>query len=449
MSRSTPLNQMPDLILDEVFSYLNTSDVARLRLVCQDFHSIALPKLFRVHTLRNVKKAEGYGQFIQKYAPLVKGLIIPFKHLKRLQDSGLTLSKTFPRLRSISFKMRYNFYTFDVIDFAYDCLSLKSLKHISIYGLYPKNVFDNLKPIIRKLDSLYVDFYPYSFFKKIQDYAGLKKLSINVGLSDSSNFRDIKVGAPFINEIVLLHPQGPAISSKSSNSSFKWAGYPNNNPTGIYLKLTPSIQYTKPTTSEEKAHAKGEFSEGYLIPDSYEDFIEIAKVPDLVQHCTMVGHSDWNSTRPEILAPLKSVTSIDIKPHALSVIDFLSGGEPFQATKLSLDCSSYSSKFIDWTISSFPNLQHLYINSTASDKMLPLKSNAFPNLTHFYSKFRQSNAFWTRLMMAAPKLQFIHTDTIREGALKLNPSIQVRPYRNILGTPERENDKSGFNKYLF
>ncbi|KAJ9067716.1 hypothetical protein DSO57_1036346, partial [Entomophthora muscae] len=73
-----------------------------------------------------------------------------------------------------------------------------------------------LQPTIEKIDSLYIDFYPYSLLTNIQASSGLKKLIINVGLSDSFNFRGIASGIPNIDEIVSLHPEGPAISSKTT-----------------------------------------------------------------------------------------------------------------------------------------------------------------------------------------------------------------------------------------
>ncbi|KAJ9067715.1 hypothetical protein DSO57_1036345 [Entomophthora muscae] len=136
------------------------------------------------------------------------------------------------------------------------------------------------------------------------------------------------------------------------------------------------------------------FSDKYLTSPSYDAFTEIAKAPGLVQHCTIMGHSDWNSLRPDLLKCLRTVSSIDLKHHVTTPIQFPTEEAPFHATALSFESDWHHLEFINWAIKFFPNLQHLYINSLFNGKVLPLKSNVFPNLTHFYSKSKQSSAFW-------------------------------------------------------
>ncbi|KAJ9078272.1 hypothetical protein DSO57_1008402 [Entomophthora muscae] len=101
---------------------------------------------------------------------------------------------------------------------------------------------------------------------------------------------------------------------------------------------------------------------------------------------------------------------------------------------------------------SFSNLQHLYISNVVPDWMLPLSINSFPHLIRFYSKARQSDLFWTELVKAAPKLLYIHTDTIRSNILefeKMKPMLQLMPYKTILDDNGDKNERSSFNRCLF
>ncbi|KAJ9078273.1 hypothetical protein DSO57_1008403 [Entomophthora muscae] len=166
----------PVIILEEIFSFLDVRTVHGLRLVCSDFYRVSFPILYRVHTLKKAS-CVAYREFLKKNGKFVKGLLISRpKNFKQLQDSGLSLAEVFPRLRSLSLNFRINSDVTYSEDLGTECLKLSRLKHISIYGWDEDLLFDNLQPVIKNLNSLYVDFCPHRIADNWKSYIGLDVL---------------------------------------------------------------------------------------------------------------------------------------------------------------------------------------------------------------------------------------------------------------------------------
>ncbi|KAJ9090471.1 hypothetical protein DSO57_1001929 [Entomophthora muscae] len=127
---------------------------------------------------------------------------------------------------------------------------------------------------------------------------------------------------------------------------------------------------------------------------------------------------------------------------------------PYQATKVSFGKGSYEGEYLDnLTSDRFPNLQNLYISDTIKPenyfnlyrpKTFSLPIEFFPHLIHFSSKAPQAEEFWPKLLDAAPKLQYIHTDYRPHNLLELTNQrlfLQFMPYQDIFG-------ESGYIHYM-
>ncbi|KAJ9079596.1 hypothetical protein DSO57_1033766 [Entomophthora muscae] len=78
---------------------------------------------------------------------------------------------------------------------------------------------------------------------------------------------------------------------------------------------------------------------------------------------------------------------------------------------------------------------HTYFNSY---RRIPshLGIDFFPHLIHLSSKLPQAEEFWPRLLEAAPKLKYIHTNYKPLNLLELKnqrPSLKFMPYQDIFG----------------
>ncbi|KAJ9049439.1 hypothetical protein DSO57_1024447 [Entomophthora muscae] len=370
----------PVIILEEIFSFLDVRTVHGLRLVCSDFYRVSFPILYRVHTLKKASCA-AYREFLKKNGKI---------------NSDITYSE----------------------NLGTECLKLSKLKHISIYGWDEDLLFDNLQPVIKNLNSLYVDFCPHRIADNWKSYIGLDVLIMPS--RSSSVLLNLQKKFYFVKEIVLVDPKGPTISSKAeSNGCYAWINV---------------------------------FPDCFRLTTAHADFIGLTAIPNFAKHCTIINCCYRNKIKAEAIYSVRNIPSLNIVFPCRST--FASYGEAvFKTTKLSctLDDSEFPF-FFKWAMESFSNLQHLYISNVVPDWMLPLSINSFPHLIRFYSKARQSDLFWTELVKAAPKLLYIHTDTIRSNILefeKMKPMLQLMPYKTILDDNGDKNERSSFNRCLF
>ncbi|KAJ9079400.1 hypothetical protein DSO57_1035731 [Entomophthora muscae] len=169
-------------------------------------------------------------------------------------------------------------------------------------------------------------------------------------------------------------------------------------------------------------------------------------IPDFVEYCALTCHGENDGLA---IGHLTKVPSISIDSHSsqdsLKLKKF-----SFLATKLSLRTQDETfPTFFQWVIDCFPNLEHFVYDDAFPDDLL-LPANCFPNLVHLHLAAEQDDDFWPKLIGAAPKLQYIYTDQLLVCAkLELiNPTLQVKPFENILGLKGVFNEYSGFGSYL-
>ncbi|KAJ9057229.1 hypothetical protein DSO57_1024673 [Entomophthora muscae] len=182
---------------------------------------------------------------------------------------------------------------------------------------------------------------------------------------------------------------------------------------------------------------------------------KILKMPDFVEHFTACSsYCEPDNFMDEYAPNFPSL-------HFNCDNDILNDESPYQATKVSFGMESYDgSNLHNFTSDRFPNLQNLYISDTIpkegyflsqsytggdlQKKPFSLASGFFPRLTRFSSKAPQADWFWPKLLEAAPKLQYIHTNYKPLNLLELKsqrPFLQFMPYQDIFG-------ESGYVHYM-
>ncbi|KAJ9078643.1 hypothetical protein DSO57_1004601 [Entomophthora muscae] len=437
---------LPSLLLDEIFSFLDTDDIHTLLPVCHEFYHLALPRLLHVHTLKGNKEAR-YSDFIKKNGRFVKGLVIKeFRDFIEFQSSGLTLASIFPNLRSVSLERVCAAWGVGLTEFCNQCIKLKYLKHLGLDKWEEDKPFAGLSAVVSKLDSLYVNFYPHKILENQQEYKGLKRLMMPV---EFYYFYGTLKDFTFP-ELWLINANIPMICSKpSSNGSRGWLEYTGVGAKG-YFKMPFGLQSSGLKILTENPMVYPIFPDTFYLTGSYDAYVDISATPDFVEHCTLI-FSTTKRERNDVLSPIRDIPSLDmICKFKMDSLWFKE--QTFQATKLSLLVHNQNfPETFAWAVRCFPHLQHLYVANTFSEEMLPLVNNAFPNLTHFYSRVKQSDWFWTELVRTAPKLLYVHTNSIESDITafeSLKPFLRLKPYKNILEIPNNFYGKSGFNHCL-
>ncbi|KAJ9089991.1 hypothetical protein DSO57_1007283 [Entomophthora muscae] len=327
--------------------------------------------------------------------------------------------------------MELVFKIFVLEDLKTECLKLNHLKHLHIYGeTNQEAILVSLHPVIIKLDSLYVDFYPYYIMDNFELYCGLKMLMMPLGEAEYIDTAEEFARISF--DIVLVSSEHPIISAKSPLERMnRWLCCTDHS-IDYFLKLSNANEFEGRHQFIDRGEKFANLLQGiYYFTESPEEIVRFTELTNFVEHCLIINYDrsdDRFSFTPFINAP-----SLDIKittPHKFQISDDVQ----FQATKLSLSVNREDFPiFFSWASICFPHLQHFYVNNEISE-MPPLSKNAFPCLVHFYTRFRQPESFWIDLTSAAPNLLYIHTDTIQGGVLEfemLKPLLQVMPYINI------------------
>ncbi|KAJ9087773.1 hypothetical protein DSO57_1029900 [Entomophthora muscae] len=175
------LTLLPNFILDDIFSYLDLESLCEVSLTCKQFHTLALPLIFRELTVYEASESEE-RKFLKKRGGLVKGLTLPRATvISDLRDARLSLKKVFPQLSALYIQTDYTLSPYFYGKFVEECMKATSLKHVSIFGrisgLSDPNMF---APVISKLDSVCFNSLPLFIVENPQIYVGLKRLVIPI-----------------------------------------------------------------------------------------------------------------------------------------------------------------------------------------------------------------------------------------------------------------------------
>ncbi|KAJ9057353.1 hypothetical protein DSO57_1023659 [Entomophthora muscae] len=168
--------------------------------------------------------------------------------------------------------------------------------------------------------------------------------------------------------------------------------------------------------------------------------------PDFVEYCALTCHgvNDGLAIGHLNKVPSLSIDSVCFQ-DSLKLTSYT-----FSTTQLSLRTREDTfPTFFQWAVDCFPNLEHFIVGAKFLEDF-PLPANCFPNLVRFSLAADQPDAFWPKLIRAAPKLQYIHTDQplARAKLEVINPILQVTPFKNIVGLTGDFNEYSGFGDYL-
>ncbi|KAJ9069528.1 hypothetical protein DSO57_1017687 [Entomophthora muscae] len=370
-----------------------------------------------------------------------RGLMLNnFKSYQMLLDAGLCLYKVFPRLRSISFS-KNNLDTTQYRLLVQDCLRLKNLKHMSI--LVNNDNLPFFFPLFDILSSLHIEsFY---FHIDVHLYTGPKKLLLRTRDSETRVYKYMqRIEESWDFELV---PFGDILAPRTSTVDQLWE-YFYQEECYFYLRMPLSPAFLKHIASVGITHHNGHLV--FNIQDFYEraELKKLAKIPGFVDHLFLSGSNYGTDDCFEEYAI--NIPSL----HFYYVDDFLASKSwIFHATKVAFGQRDfYPISFFKHAGAKLPNLQNLYISTTIPLETIPLLHGLLPQLIHLFSKVPQHASFWPKLMDAAPKLQYIHTNHIPHSVLEIEnrrPCLQFMPYQDIYGTGSNILDQTGFKKYLF
>ncbi|KAJ9089996.1 hypothetical protein DSO57_1007288 [Entomophthora muscae] len=251
--------KIPKWLLTEIVSCLDLPSIAKLCTTCKDFYKASIPSLFRFVTL-NQSMGEEYQNFLVKRGLYVRELkITRLEDFIKFREHNLSLSTSFPGLQALYLDMEFFPQSVDLEDLTYECIALKELKHLHIYGERLWNgLLACLKPLIKTLDSLYVEFYPYTIIECPYSFYGLKLLLMPLSEAKCIRKTTMYYTIPF--EIALVDAHAPIILlNLEANCSKIWLQCERDN-AQYFLKLSSDNQFR----GNKLALEKGRFESIFL-----------------------------------------------------------------------------------------------------------------------------------------------------------------------------------------
>ncbi|KAJ9053688.1 hypothetical protein DSO57_1021868 [Entomophthora muscae] len=431
-------DMLPQILLEEVFSQLDRCQVYELRSLCLNFYRAALPWLFGIHSLKQTEDLD-YISFLKKNGKHVRGLSIDsLENYQLLLDQGLSLSTVFPQLRSLRLSFSYP----DAItkSMVADCLKLKCLKHLSTIDLIsePPTI---LFPVYDAIDSLYAKFCHLHILENWKLLKDLKKLFISSYSLRYDLLNTVQKSKEVPFEVIVVDSDYK-YHLNLKNLNHVWLHYIDSD-CQLSLRVPFGPEYMEYMESIGLNDGLS-FSTTFLEEEAHVE--KLLNIPDLVEHLTTKGRSE-------------ALSEFYHKPYTTSIpsICFCSDDdfcEPlvWQATKVSFEGYVNYETLFALANHSLPNLQELYITGIIPQEIFSSLQGSFPQLIHFFSKDCQMDCFWPKLLEAAPKLMFIHTDYIPPNVLDIEKQqslLQFMPYQNIFGNSGYLDDLTEFNKDLF
>ncbi|KAJ9064851.1 hypothetical protein DSO57_1025957 [Entomophthora muscae] len=385
------------------------TQIYEFHVLCLAFYQAAFALLLHVHTLKQTKCVD-YQKFIKKNG----------KHV--LLESGLSLTTVFPHMDSLSCHM-LNSDTDLCEELVEDCLGLKNLKYLSLNNCLSE-VPEMFSPLYGFLELLYLQ-------------SGPKRLIIDAKypayVLDKLNQEACKLP----NEIILLYDDRHKLQLNAKNLTHTWV-YFKRDYCHFYLRLPHGPGYSENMKSIGLSDVS---SQNLIVIWSGRVFEKILKMPDFVEHFTACFDHCTSDIFTDEYAP--NFPSLHFNCNS----EFLNCKSPCQATKVSFGKgSTHGSTLYYLTCDRFSNLQNLYISDTIQlenryssfhrPKPFSLSIDFFPHLIRFSSKAPQADWFWPKLLQAAPKLQYIHTNYRPGNVLEIEkqrPLLQFMPYQDIFG----------------
>ncbi|KAJ9057230.1 hypothetical protein DSO57_1024674 [Entomophthora muscae] len=428
---------IPWFILEEIFKYLDPHTLANLRLSCRQFNLIAKSFLFKTLHLH---KLEIFSQqkLLEngKHTKVLK--LDSYGDINDLYLSGSSLSEIFPNLVSliVSCSLKIEELCFKIL--VQDLTKLVKLKQLRLPSSdFGFDIAEPLQAVIQKLDFLQAKG-SLSILGNAHEYRGLKALLFEFG-PFFAEYPIIQKPLPF--DIVLLDGDVPFISSDPKSKLYcSWIEY-SSILTRCLLKLSPLHYLQSKALIEQSCLTRKELLDNFYFTHSFCIVDKLLSIPNLVDHCKV--HKYSSPTIQLCLSEFKNVPSLEIMLN--DSID-LKSEEKFLTTKLSLTKDlDWHRNYFKWVITCFPNLQHFYVQYEITAELLPLQSNAFPKLLYFYCSVKQSDAFWTKLAKAAPNLRYVYTNSYSTILESLPLSLQIAPFRNIMGFGGGLAEISGFD----
>ncbi|KAJ9068090.1 hypothetical protein DSO57_1032150 [Entomophthora muscae] len=291
-------------------------------------------------------------------------------------------------------------------------------------------------PLYGVLELLCTSFYYSKYPENWQLQSGPKRLIIDLKYLgyDLDKLNQEASKLPY--EIILLFKDQHKLQLGAKNLTHTWVYFKVRN-CYFYLRLPHGPGYSE---NMESIGLSDVSSQNLIVIWSERVFEKILKIPDFVDHFSVFSGYCQSDVFMDIYAP--NFPSL----HFNCYNDIIRYESPYQATKVSFGKGSYDgSKIYNLTSDRFPNLQNLYISDTIKPKNyfnpyrpkpFSLSIEFFPHLIHFSSKAPQAEEFWPKLLDAAPKLQYIHTDYKPLNLLELEkqrPFLQFMPYQDIFG----------------
>ncbi|KAJ9066443.1 hypothetical protein DSO57_1009428 [Entomophthora muscae] len=430
---------LPQILLEEVFSQLDRCQVYELRSLCLNFYRAALPWLFGIHSLKQTEDLD-YISFLKKNGKHVRGLSIDsLKNYQLLLDQGLSLSTGFPQLRSL--RLRFSYQDAKITkSMVADCLKLECLKHLSTVGLRNESP-TILFPIYDVIESLYNDRCHLSILENWQHFKDLKKLFICSSSLWYGLFDTVQKSKEVPFEVIAISNDYEYYLN-SRNLNHAWLYYIGSD-YQLSLRVPYGLEYIEYMESIGLTGGLS-FSTTFLEEEAHVD--KLLNIPYLVEHLTVKGQSE-------------ALSEFYHKPYTTSIPSIcLCSDDDFcetlvwQATKVSFEGYVNYENLFALANHSLPNLQKLYITGIIPQEIFPSLQGSFPQLIHFFSKSCQMDCFWPKLLEAAPKLMFIHTDYMPSNVLDIEKQrslLQFMPYQNIFGNSGYLDDLTEFNKDLF
>ncbi|KAJ9064848.1 hypothetical protein DSO57_1025954 [Entomophthora muscae] len=425
---------LPKIVIEEIFSLLDRKQVYELRVLCLAFYQAAFPMLLRFHSLKQVKHID-YQRFLKKNGKHVEGLIVNhFNDYKALLSSGLSMSTVFPHLRFIK-RLPYDPESPECKALIEDCLQLKKLKYTGLHH-WDQPVLQFFAPLLSRLDSVFITGIVWRSQDNWEPCRGLKKLIVN-SLFTFGDLNQILSKVPF--EVEYITREGGILPLNTTRGNHTWVYIFIGKRYHFYLRLPHSPGYSKNMKSIGLSDVS---SRSFIVIEEEHVFESIMKIPDFVDYFTVYTHNNRTHIFIEKYAP--KFPSL----HFYCCEDILyREGLSYQAASVSLGYDSFDGRNLsNLTSDRFPNLQNLYVSDTIRLEThynilhgpgnSPLAIDFFPHLIRFSSKAPQAEGFWPRLLEAAPKLQYIHTNHKPRNLLELKnqrPFLQFMPYQDIFG----------------
>ncbi|KAJ9056627.1 hypothetical protein DSO57_1031032 [Entomophthora muscae] len=326
---------LPDLVIDEIFSFLDHRSIQHLRGVCRYFNQTAVPLLLRFHCAKNFS-CIGYQGFIVKYGRFVRVLEIHATGFECFKEMGLPLATVFPNLHYISLHWTGLRLQSQLDAFGEECLKLGGLKRVCVHQELHDNSTYIADSVVERTKALCAKSIPFS------------KLKLCFLWNTVDDF-------------MLKYPPFLERCSKEK-------------PTNLVVYSDYQYEFSMKLSSITACNSRLLKGDGDLEKDgplyrtdSLKSFKELSS---LVEHC-MVHYKVDEDDSTEYLYDFKHMPSLDLDlvahGNALDIFN-----EQFQATRLSLTvCPSELTDFFRWTYECFPNLQHLYLNTPVPNHLPP------------------------------------------------------------------------------